>query len=122
MHSLLLTVTLAIACAVTPIQAGYHDRMVVHRRQVDMEEYYLDTEAPLNATMMTLVGQDMQDENAQGHLWKRAMGPAWTGASTLKTSKLRSQVSAMQLTVTGLDSVLYVSLHVSHCTDIDVFG
>ena len=107
-QSLLFTLTLAIACAVSPIQAGYHDRMVVHRRQVDMEDNYLDTEPAMNATMMTLVGNDLQDENAEGHLWKRAMGPAWTGASTLKTSKLRTQVSAMQLTVTGLDSVLYV--------------
>jgi len=74
----------------------------------DLDDPYLDTMPAVNETMLREVGNDMMDENAEGHLWKRAMGPAWTGKSILKTNKLKSQVSAMQLTVTGLNSVLYV--------------
>jgi len=83
--------------------------MALHKRQsTDLNEFYLDTMPAVNDTTLELVGNDMQDENAEGYLWKRAMGPAWTGKSVLKTNKLKSSVSAMQLTVTGLNSVLII--------------
>lgn len=104
-QSLLLAVTLAICFS--SAEATHHERMSVHRRSPeDFTEHYLDTMPAVNDTMLAEVGNDMLDENAEGHMWKRAMGPAWTGKSVLRTNKLKSGVSAMQLTVTGLDSVL----------------
>jgi len=116
-RSLLLAITLAI-CLSKPTEANTHERMALHKRDAgnDMTDFYLDTMPATNDTLLELVGNDAMDENyyasdvepEEGHLWKRAMGPAWTGKSVLKTNKLKSQVSAMQITVTGLNSVLII--------------
>lgn len=39
-------------------------------------------------------------------IWKRAMGPTWKSAPTLSNSKVKAGVGAMQITITGPDSVL----------------
>ena len=69
----------------------------------------------VNETLLELVNNDYMDENAD-HIWKRdlvkrALGPvsapAWGKTSPkLERLALRTGVSAMQMTVTGANSVL----------------
>lgn len=98
MHTTFLTSLLALAGTTTPLVAAsftgfdhvhqHHERMALHRRA---------SLAAQDAVVYGAVEEDV--EEVLHHGYKRAMGPTWTSAATLYTSKISAGVGAMQLTV-----------------------
>ena len=97
MHTTFLTL-LALAGTITPLATAsftgfdhvhqHHERMALHRRA---------SLSVQDAAVYGAVEQDVDETLHQG--WKRAMGPAWSSAPTLQTSRVSASVGAMQLTV-----------------------